>query len=388
MRDQKDLKFCPEDKLLLYCARKQVKPEIKEKILYLLNSDLDWQYLLQMASRHRLKSILYHNLHSICPNNIPEDVLRELKVYFNVNIRKNLLLTGELIKILEILKSNGFDVIPYKGPVLSYSVFGNLFFREFDDLDVIIKKSDALKIKSILSSEGYEPAFYLKEDMEDVFLKSQNEIILRNEKIGLNIEFQWKFSSNFFSFPIVPESILGEKTENIDLNNHKISVFTRENTLLILCLHAAGHHWSRLAWICDIAELIEYNLNWNEILDNATLLGIKKILYTSLFLANELFNAEIPNIILNEILLDKEVKKISNKIRINIFNANTTSDSLFYWTFFHLKIRENFKDGLIDLIRHATIPSTEELKKMELCNDLYFVYYFFKPLNLVKRFKL
>ena len=41
----------PEDKLLLYCARRDVGPEIKENIAAVINEEFDWQYLLGSSFR-------------------------------------------------------------------------------------------------------------------------------------------------------------------------------------------------------------------------------------------------------------------------------------------------------------------------------------------------
>ena len=100
-----------------------------------------------MASKHKLTPLLYRNLNSICPKMVPEDILDELKNYFNANVRKNLLMTGELIKILKLLKFNDINAIPYKGPVLANLAYGNLAFREFDDIDILVNKLDILNPK-------------------------------------------------------------------------------------------------------------------------------------------------------------------------------------------------------------------------------------------------
>ena len=54
--------------------------------------------------------------------------------------------------------------------------------------------------------------------------------------------------------------------------------FSRENLLLILSIHCAGHLWSSLAWLCDISELININGNfdWDKIMSNAGKLGIRR----------------------------------------------------------------------------------------------------------------
>ncbi len=55
-----------------------------------------------MATRHRLRPLLYYNLNSICPEKVPENVLVDLKEFYHHNVRKNLMLTGELVKVMEV----------------------------------------------------------------------------------------------------------------------------------------------------------------------------------------------------------------------------------------------------------------------------------------------
>ena len=378
-----------EDELLIYCARTDVNSEIKDKILYLIQNKVDWNYLLKLASRHRLLSLLYHNLNSICPELVPEDILKELKDKFNVNVRKNLMLTGELIKVLNLLESEGITAIPYKGPVLASMVYGNIGQRELDDLDIYIEKSVVLKINKMLSLKGYVPRFNLNEKMVKTYIRSQDELVLIEKDQHCLIEFHWKFSSNFFSFPFIPELLLSKNISEDILNGKNILTFSPEDTFLILAVHAAGHHWSRLAWLCDIAELIEkYNLDWDEIISKSNKLGVRRIIYVTIYLVDEILGSKFPKKIVNEIFLDKPTKNISIKIMNDIFHINLKSPTLIGWTYFHLKIRENLKHGIIDSIHHATVPSVEELRKLRLPYRLYPFYYVFKPFNLLKRFKL
>lgn len=381
------VKLCPEDELLLCCARTDVNAEIKGKILSLIKNDLDWDYLLKLASRHRLMSLLYHNLNSVCHEMVPENILKELKDNFNANVRRNLMLTGELIKVLNLLESEGITAVPYKGPVLAQFLYGNIALREFVDLDIYIEKHDVLKIRDILISKEYSPLFNLNEKMVKTYLKSQDELIL-TKKDSCSIEFHWKFSSNFFSYPSIPESILCKNISNDVLNGKDILTFSPEDTFLILAVHAAGHYWSRLAWLCDIAELIKkYNLDWNEIMNKSNELSIKRIIYVTVCLVSEILGSKIPKKILSEISLDKTTKSISIKIMNDIFHENSKSFTLIDWMYFHLKLRENLRNGIIDSIYHVTVPSTKELEKLKLPYELYPLYYLFKPFNLLKRFK-
>ena len=119
-----------EDKLLLLCARIQLTPEIKSKIIQILQKDLNFAYLTQMASQHKLTPLLYWNLKNFTEY-VHEDHLIYLKESFNRNAKKNLLMLGELLKILNSSEKKGLIVIPYKGPILAIHVYQKLILRDF-----------------------------------------------------------------------------------------------------------------------------------------------------------------------------------------------------------------------------------------------------------------
>jgi hypothetical protein len=116
---------CPEIELLLCCARTQPSPEIGQQIQTLAQQSLDWSYLLQTAARHSVLPLLYQNLKTLCPEAVPKPVLSELRNFFHTNAAHNLFLTQELLKILKLFQDNDIPAIPFKGPVLAVSVYGN-----------------------------------------------------------------------------------------------------------------------------------------------------------------------------------------------------------------------------------------------------------------------
>ena len=79
-----NIKITNEDKLLILCARTQLNPEIKSKLIKLLNGDLDWDYLIQMAFHHKIMPLLYWNLKNY-PKYVPENRLNSLKEHFKRN---------------------------------------------------------------------------------------------------------------------------------------------------------------------------------------------------------------------------------------------------------------------------------------------------------------
>lgn len=384
MKNKNNFKIRQEDELLLCCARTRVNSEIEEKIISLTQEDLDWQYLLQMAAIHKLTPLLYHNLNFICPKGVPNDVLLELKNYYHANVQKNLVLTGELIKISKLLKSNDIDIIPYKGPVLANLAYGNISFREFGDIDILINKSDAIKAKDTMVSGGYE--LYRPIMVDDSFyMKLEPEYQFFNRNTGTVTEIKWKIEGNFFSLP-KNLNILSEHLEKFDMNGFEIHIFSPVNQLLILCIHAAKHDWERLSWICDISELLKLqkDIDWFEILEKAERLNIKRILYVNILLAYDLFELEIPNDILISIKSDASALNISKDVKERIFKNKSLN--IFQKFIFDLKKRESLIYGFKDGINGLTRPTYIDFTDISLPESLFYLYFVIRPFLLLKRY--
>lgn len=379
-----DFNLRSEDEVLLCCARTKINNENKNRIVSLINEDFDWNHLIQMAKRHKLMPLLYYNLNSICPEIVSENVLSDLKNFFSDNIRNNLLLTGELIKILKLLELNEITAIPYKGPILSISIFHNLSLRQFVDLDFYIHKSDALKVKKLLISKGYKPFF--NTNIEDsIYIKTQSEYKFSNEK-GFLIEFHLNFQGSFFYLPVSPLFLCND-LDTVTLNNSEILTFNNENLLLILCMHSASHDWDFLSRVCDISELIQSReINWNEIIKKAEILRIKKILFINLIIVKELFETEIPDDILTQIEIEQSLESISKEIIIDYF-LDVNELNLIKKSLFDLKKREHIFDGIKDVFLSIFTPTSVDFNLVKLPESLFLLYYFLRPFFLFKRFR-
>ncbi len=274
-------------KLLLLCARTQLIPEIKAKLIKLLHKNLDWGYLTHRAFQHKLTPLLYWNLKDLSEY-VPDHVLESLKENFNENAKKNLMFLGELLNVLKSANYQGISVIPYKGPVLAISAYNNLVLRAFSDIDIFVHGQDIPQVKDILTSKGYKTYFNFEKVEENFYVKSQRECKFFNNKKGISIELHWKFSR--LSFPTdMTDLIEFDYLKKINLGGVNVLELSPEDLILILSVHNATHYWKRLSWLSDIAELIQRNkiIAWNKILDNANKLKIKRIFLINLFLIND-----------------------------------------------------------------------------------------------------
>jgi hypothetical protein len=377
------LKIVPEDELLLLCARTVLKSENKIKIRFLIEKGIDWDRLIQRAHQHRLTQLLYWNLKDF-PEDIPENVLVDLKKDFQVNAQRNLLMLGELLKILKLLEAEDITAVSYKGLVLADYAYGNIALRQFGDIDIFVYRRDVLKVKEILMHRGYKPQFEIEGFVEKKFIKSQREYKFFNQDKEISLEFHSEFFGLSFSF----SGDLGflysaENFETIKIHNQKLFSFNPENMLLVLCTHAAGHRWIRLSWICDISELIQsHEINWDYTLKKADELGIIRLLLVNLNLAVDLFDLDLPDTILKS-LSSKKVNMMVFKVKKALFDSES-SESMFQMVDVRFNIRENRLLRIKDILRTLFLPTNNEWKILSLYPFLLPFSYFIRFIKVLK----
>lgn len=369
-----------EDKILLLCARTRITHKIKLNIKNLLHNDLDWDYLTQRASQHKLLPLLYWNLKEF-KINIPENIFNSLKLNFNRNAQNNLLMLGVLLNLVNSFEKQNVDVIPYKGPLLAISAYKNLVLRQFDDLDIFIKESNFVKVKETLISNGYMPQFDLNGFKETRFIKSQREYKFYNSETEINLEIQWKLQGVSFS---LSDDLYLENPENIEIleiNNKRISSISHDDLLLVLCIHASGHYWDRLSWICDVSELIQScHMNWDYILKKADKLGIKRLLFVNLLLAVDLLDLSLSNDIIRH-LKSKNIQDLALTVEKRIFMHN--SDNFFKSARLRFSIREKKSHQIKDIVKIMLLPTNEEWNDSAMKSFLPPFSYFYRFIHVL-----
>jgi hypothetical protein len=145
----------PEVELLLCCTRTHIDSEIAERIKTLLQSRHRLGVPNPDCTRHGVIPLLYQSLSTTCPEAVPKTNLAQLRDYSHSNALHNLFLTKELLKLLNLFESHSIPAIPFKGPVLAVSAYGNLSLRQIGDLDILVRERDYHKAKELLLDQGH-----------------------------------------------------------------------------------------------------------------------------------------------------------------------------------------------------------------------------------------
>ncbi|MEO0011716.1 MAG: hypothetical protein RLZZ535_105 [Cyanobacteriota bacterium] len=385
----------PEIQLLLGCARTQVDELTQVRIKNLVEQEIDWNYLILMAKRHGLIPLLFYNLNKLCREAVPQPIFSDLEQYFKIHTRRSLILTNELLQILDIFKANNIQAIPFKGSTLAISAYKSLALRQFCDLDILIDKQDTINCLELLTSIGYSlPKFIDKLDQKPyiknyLFLESdtcQKGYDLIHETKNIAIDLQWslteKRKSKYFSIDL---QNLKNNLTYINIAGRQIAQFSNEDMLLFLCFHGSKHCWQSLRWICDVAEFIQAHphLDWQKVEMQAKELKCQTMLWLTLFLVSDLLATSLPNDLLVKMQTKHRAYLLAQKVYELIFSRNFTQweDYLFIFS-----ITDSWRGKYQFITSLLFTPTEKEWKFFKLHNSLTFLYYFIRPFRLIKEY--
>ncbi|MBA3474629.1 MAG: nucleotidyltransferase family protein [Rubrobacter sp.] len=375
----------PEIELLLLYARTHIDPETAIRIEALLQKYIDWDYLIETAREHGMMPLLYWNLNATCPEAVPNGTLDQLRDRFQKNARRNVFMTGELLRLLNLFETHGISAVPFKGPSMAVSIYGNIALRQFTDLDILLREQDVLEAKDLLLSMGYQPEYRLTHQRETVLLQASHEYSFVHEN-KVKVELHWKITSEYFSFSLDFEH-LWKRLKRSSLAGKEVPTLSPEDLLLILCVHSASHVWQQLEFVCGVAELIRANekLDWGQVIEQARELGSERMLFLGLFLASDLLGAPLPDEVLQRVRADPSVKALATQARERLFREPGSLPGILESSLFHLRARERMQDKVRYCVQLAMVPNHFDWG-LSLPASLSFVYYILRQIRLASKF--
>ncbi|BBD60654.1 hypothetical protein NIES2109_34530 [Nostoc sp. HK-01] len=388
----------PEIELLICCSRTYLDEKSSITIQTLLQqAQINWQYLIEIAAYHKVLSLLFINLSKIDSQSIPSNIFSSLQKYYYLNTQNSLLMASKLLNILNIFAEYDIPVIPFKGPILAITAYGDISRRSFGDLDLLVHREDFIKTKQLLMDKGFEPyadsseqeAAYLKSlnilDQE-AYLRSHWELHLINRQEQVTLDVHQGVLSKKFSVPYSSEWIW-EDTKLISFTGKQILSFSAENLIIILCSQGGKDCWLWLNRICDLAEVLRTyaDVNWEKIWQLAIKLKMTRMLLLGLSLAHHVLDAQLPEFILQKIEGNSLVKNLTLEIIIQLTCnlPNTAPQSQLKSILFHLKLIENPWDEITYCYEQIMVPTIADKSFIRLPKALSFLYYFVRPVRMI-----
>ena len=382
-----------EMELLLCCARTELAPLVKEKLQDLLSHDIDWKAVTELAERHRMTPLVHKHVSSVAGNLLTHPDALPIAHRSRAIATRNLYLTRELLRILERLESEGVAAVPFKGPLLAISAFGNVSWREFDDLDILIKPRDIDKAKKVLTSMAYRPDREMTHAEETAFIRSEHAFHHFRDGDQVSVEIHWRLHDRYLSFPFDPTE-LWSGLSKAELFGKSVSCLNSEQLTLFLCSHGAKHYWERLEWICCLPAIIRSTpgIRWPVVIEQARKMRGLRMLELGLLLASDLDNTEATAGPLSLMMRNPIARELATAVWKNMDGVELAGSAREVYRFrFYLKARENLKDRL-RVVTYATIriphPQSSVWERLRLPEWLWFLHYVLGPIRLFRKYGL
>ncbi len=214
------------------------------------------------------------------------------------NTLRSMQLTGVLGMIIGELNKMGLPVFSIKGPLLSLRLFGDIGQRHYNDIDLVVRREEFLKVLEVLDNMGYKmghPKKSLNPGQWEYYFKYKKDVALINRGSDVVVELHVEiFRQELIRAP--SETFIWDLLVDERLGTVAVKCLNLNATFLYLIYHGGQHQYFRLFWLKDVAVALErWTLDHNWILEKATNLGIDRLMGMGLQLSQLFFRSNIPS---------------------------------------------------------------------------------------------
>lgn len=320
-------------------------------------SAFDWEKIYEDAKAHKVQGLIYTAISEEMLETMDKDLLKRWKVdTFNTGISQ-IIHIKQIERILALINKAQIPVVVLKGLVVR-EYYHRPELRTMCDADILVKESDLDKVRELLLNEGYEEGESTEAHL--VFYHSSH----------MPVEVHWTLADGrFFRGNTSFEKNLWENTQTVKVGEVSVLSLGDEDLSLHLCVHMATHIISSgfgIRQIADLALLVDKigeQINWNHFINKTKECGVEKFTIVIFMLARELFDIQIPNVILQNTI--KSRKNIDNFLQdILVGGAFGTRDLARMFgnqLAYDMENREVEKAGIGRLYLRLIFPSVENL---------------------------
>lgn len=370
---------------LLWATRQTLGRPVDDCFLPDLET-VDWPALLQLSLTHGLSPLVARGLQTHPEQNVPAPILSQLNARTREITARNLHLTAELHRLLEHLSAAGIRVLSFKGPTLACRAYQQVGQREFLDLDILVEPSRGDDAWRLLETLGYRPEYALNDWQLRTYFRRSYQLPMFSERRNIRLELHTGLMRKQASWQFEFET-LWERKLAVDVCGRSVLALSKNDMLLYLCAHGCKHRWVRLAWIADIAAILdrERDLDWDLLLTRARESRSVKALGLAFALVNHFFpSCDTPaclqgtvNSVLIRRLATSTIDELQSgkRTRMGIANAR-----------FSYYVSDRRRDGLRSIVQQWFEPTFAEWNLLSLPRYASLLYWLLRPGRLAAKY--
>ena len=370
----------PEHQILVCVARRDLDVHERKTLQVLLESLIDWDYLITTARQHALLPLLHKHANS---DLIPLHVRSTLKRESVMNAQSVLFLAGKALEVQKLLNAHSIENALFKGPLLSELAYGEVCLRQAGDIDLLIRREDFKRTKELLLSLGYQMHPQLTPAQQASHLAFHCEIQFVRDDWFTVVDLHWGLSPRSFVFGLTEDEVMS-RLQTVSFAGTETKTFSTEDLILYQAMHGAKHLWRRLERIASLAELVRNleEFSWSQVVDCAIKARATRILALGLRLTENL-GVELPAQVIRTLDGEEQMMKFAGKIWNEMFSARTWADST-ETNIFNMKIMDRKRDALASMLRAVFVPTLSDWEALSLPSTMHPLYYAIRPMRLTK----
>ena len=347
------------------CARSSLSQSDLSVLHALLRGPIEWEHLVERARFHGVLGMLYHHLAQHAGSTVPSKVLAEMHPVAQAIQVHNLTAMQELVRLAGLYERAGVSLLSFKGPLLAQTYYGNLAFRRFGDVDLLVHRTDRAAAVDRLEAAGYIDQRRLSEEDARAFTRAQLGQEFWHPDTGVVVELHLALLNRSLTFRLDPDAVW-ERAEAQRVGPHTVSALAPADLLLYLCAHGAKHHWSRLLWVCDVAQVLRRHpdLLGLHVLDQARRMGSLRTLLLGLRLAERWLGMTLPPVVQAEVDADAMIDTLVREVETTWFGSDRGLDRDAGWStfWFTVRTRQRLRDNARLLLHylHLAVTPTEK----------------------------
>ena len=211
----------------------------------------DWADVERRASAHGLVPWLAR---ALTPGDgASSEVHAPLIAAANVSAGRTLAQVRRLGELVGALANVGVTALPYKGPVLSLQLYGDLALRQSVDLDLVVPFDAYDVARAALVRRDLPPRWAHSARQERTLFAW-----LGHAPFGTGddfVELHWRFADRRFPFALDARDVL-RRAQQVRVAGRMLPLMAADDLLAVLAMHAARHLFERLEWVSGVTRLL------------------------------------------------------------------------------------------------------------------------------------
>lgn len=308
-----------ERKLLLKLASKESEEGRAGEIEAILRGgdEIDWDHLLECATRHKVVSLCFHNLRPhidrmLNEGSISEGCVSYMREQYEKVERRNAEGLAQVARMGRGLDEQGIKFVLLKGLTLAQTVYSpHAALRRFGDIDILVAPEDARAATAVFRTLGYVQGTYNRErDTIIAFPKRMLEdtnrlhmpTFVKKDYLNVDVHTRLEVPSSPFE---LPTHDMFSRAQSLYLTpDLRVMALSVEDGLLHLCVHLSTEAQLyypniqrgidlQLIKFCDIRGYILYyrdRLDWTKAEHLVHAYGLQDPVFYALYHCNTLYS--------------------------------------------------------------------------------------------------